>query len=393
MKIAFLSSMGSDASWGGSEELWFRTARLALDRDHEVAVVVYRRPEIPSRIRELQERGALLLRPTRLDRWPRPRTLRWRLHWQLERLRVWDALASWGPEVVCVSHGTTLEMVPHWTFTQFVSRYAGPYVVIAQHSFEDLPVTSEGDRRTAATYLERARRVAFVAERNLRATERHLAAGVPNARVVRNPVNLADLRPVPYPRSDVIRMATVARLESHIKGQDVLFEALGGERWRWRDWRLRLYGAGGDRPYLERLARHYGIDGKVEFGGYVADVRSIWAENQLLVMPSRSEGTPLALVEAMICGRPAVATDVGGNIEWVDEPATGFIADAASARSLGSALERAWEVRDHWEAMGRRAHQAAAARMDPHPDETVLSMLVEAGEAALPYAYSAAPAY
>ena len=71
-------------------------------------------------------------------------------------------------------------------------------------------------------------------------------------------------------------------------------------------------------------------------------------------------------------------TDVGGNLEWVEEPATGFVAEAASARRLDVALGRAWEAQDRWESIGQRAHEVAISRIDPHPDETVLSMLIEA---------------
>ena len=180
--------------------------------------------------------------------------------------------------------------------------------------------------------------------------ERQIAAHLPNACVVRNPVNLANFNPVPYPNSDVVKMANVARLDAQCKGQDVLLEV--PERrtleatplavallWRWC--RPTLSGAT-DRALSTSPS-------KVEFCGHVGDVRSIWADNHLLVMPSRSEGTPLSLVEAMICGRPSVVTDVGGNIEWVDEPSTGFVAEAPSARSLNNALERAWEARERWE--------------------------------------------
>jgi glycosyltransferase involved in cell wall biosynthesis len=79
----------------------------------------------------------------------------------------------------------------------------------------------------------------------------------------------------------------------------------------------------------------------------------------------------------MICGRPSVITDVGGNCEWVDEPSTGFVAGAPSARSLNSALERAWEARGHWESIGQRAHHVAMSKFDRHPGEAILSMLLE----------------
>jgi glycosyltransferase involved in cell wall biosynthesis len=378
MKIAFFATLMTDSPWGGSEELWYRTARLALGRGHRVAVISYGWPEPPRQLRELQGLGARLLPLGHFTSWYHARSLRWRIRWKIERLTVWRELARWKPDVVCVSQGGTYDMVEQRVFTRFLEAQGTPYIVISQYNSEESPLGSEAGRRAAIDYLSRARRVAFVAERNLHAAERHLGARLPNAVVVRNPVNLSDLRPVPYPNGDAVAMANVARMNINYKGQDVLFEALAGGHWRDRRWVLRLYGAGPDRPFLERLARHFGIADRVEFRGHVADIRSVWAENHLLVMPSRSEGTPLAMVEAMLCARPSVVTDVGGNVEWVEEPATGFIADAPLPRCLDAALGRAWEARDHWDAIGRRAHEVAMSRIDLHPDETILAMLESA---------------
>jgi glycosyltransferase involved in cell wall biosynthesis len=248
--------------------------------------------------------------------------------------------------------------------------------VICQYNCEDLIFIDEATRHAAIVFFSRARYVAFVARRNLRVAERQIAARLPNACVLRNPVNLANFNPVPYPNSDLVKIANVARFEAQCKGQDVLLEALSEEHWKHRRWLLRFYGNGVDRPYVERLTRYYHIAEKVEFCGHVGDVRSIWADNHLLVMPSRSEGTPLSLVEAMICGRPSVVTDVGGHSEWVDERSTGFVAEAPSARSLNRALERAWEARECWESIGQSAREAALSKIDPHPEEALFSLLI-----------------
>src|SRR5262249_46331394 len=114
------------------------------------------------------------------------------------------------------------------------------------------------------------------------------------------------------------------------------------------------------------------------FAGHVPDIRGIWADNHLLVLPSRSEGTPLSLVEAMLCGRPAVVTDVGGNAEWITEPDTGFIAEAPSTRSVAGALERAWTARHLWAEMGERAHEKARRQVDPDPGGTLLNIIERA---------------
>jgi L-malate glycosyltransferase len=339
--------------------------------------VKFRWPEIPPQIRELQERGAGLLQLPRFPDWQYARSLRWRLKWKLERFRVWGALASWKPDGVCVSQMGPYDLVFNGIFAKFLNEHSIPHILICQHNYEDLHLPSDFLRQMALDYLSRARNVAFVSERNLRVAERQTARFLPNASVVRNPVNLANFSRVPPPKSDVVKMANVARLDAQCKGQDLLLHALSGESWKHRHWLLRFYGSGDDRSYLERLTAHYNLAGKVEFCGHVSDVRSIWADNHLLVMPSRSEGTPMALVEAMICGRPSVVTDVGGNIEWIDEPSTGFVAEAPSARSLNNALERAWESRQRWELIGQRAHEVAITKADPPPEEMVLSLLLQ----------------
>ena len=119
----------------------------------------------------------------------------------------------------------------------------------------------------------------------------------------------------------------------------------------------------------------YGIAERVTFAGQARDMHEVWASQQLLVLPSRSEGTPLALVEAQIAGRPAVVTDVGDSASWVAE---GFVAEAATAASFGLALERAWERRGDWKPMGTRAHETTMRRVDRNPGATLLAKLLSA---------------
>ncbi|MDX2240840.1 MAG: glycosyltransferase [Leptolyngbyaceae cyanobacterium bins.302] len=230
-------------------------------------------------------------------------------------------------------------------------------------------------RAAAALLFEQAAQVLFVAEHNLKTAERQLARSLPNAQVVRNPVNLTDHNVVPWCSSSTVQFANVARLEVGFKGQDILFEALSRDVWRDRSWQLNLYGGGNDRPYIESLCQYYNLSDRVNIVGHVHDVRAIWAENHLLVLPSRREGTPLALVEGMLCGRPAVVTDVGGNAEWIEEGVTGFIAEAPTADSISKALERAWQVQASWQQMGLTAHNTAIYNFDPNPGQSLLQII------------------
>jgi len=83
----------------------------------------------------------------------------------------------------------------------------------------------------------------------------------------------------------------------------------------------------------------------------------------------------------MLCGRPAVVTDVGGSAEWVDEGKTGFIAAAPTARSIGDALGAAWTARERWPEMGRAARASVLTRYDPAPGRTLLKLLEESARA------------
>jgi len=94
------------------------------------------------------------------------------------------------------------------------------------------------------------------------------------------------------------------------------------------------------------------------------------------VLPSRGEGLSLAMLEAMMCGRPVIATDVGGCREVLEEGVTGFIAEDASEDALGRALERAWAVRSKWQAMGASAHQKAKELSAVGAEKQLLDYLV-----------------
>src|SRR5262249_18389767 len=143
-------------------------------------------------------------------------------------------------------------------------------------------------RERAKRFFGGAFRVVFVSDHNRRLARRQLACDLPNAVVMCNPVNLTDSSAVPWPPASAsgTRLACVARFSVRHKGHDALFEALSAPVWRERQWELRLFGAGPDEPYMRSLVDHFELGSRVRFMGHVADVRSIWQENELLVLGS-----------------------------------------------------------------------------------------------------------
>jgi glycosyltransferase involved in cell wall biosynthesis len=366
MKIGVISTWDGP-SWGGSEELWATMVEEATKERLEVAVSICHGALIPSKYPALHNGVRVFRRRPLLGR---------RVEKVVSKFAPpFREIFRWNPDVVCISEGGTYDSIYFSDLVDLLYNAAIPYVVVCQFCRDD--AGREDIRDLGKDFFERAFRVAFVSRKNLESVERQLAHRLTNGIVLQNPVNLSDLSAVPYFSSRPLSIANVARLRAGYKGQDVLLEVLGSPIWRGREWRLRLYGAGQDKNYLEALARHYGIAEHVEFCGHVNDIRSIWEANHLLVLPSRSEGTPLALVEAMLCGRPAVVTDVGGNAEWIEDGQTGFVAEAPTAKSFGAALERAWRAQADFQEIGIRAHKSALVRFDKSAGKSLLNILLD----------------
>lgn len=87
------------------------------------------------------------------------------------------------------------------------------------------------------------------------------------------------------------------------------------------------------------------------------------------------EGMPLVIVEAMLCGRPCVATNVGGITEWVEDGQSGFIANAVTIGAFDAAMEKAWAAREQWPAMGQYAHNRAMQMYNPEAGRSLLRYL------------------
>jgi glycosyltransferase involved in cell wall biosynthesis len=337
--------------WGGSEELWSRAALDLISQDFAVSASVREWPSLHPRVLDLRARG--------VDLWVRrdhdPRTF------EVERL-----LSSRASALVVFSDGFAL---PPIELLELCATKRMPFVTMGQANrdgfwFDD----HAADRYRIA--LAAALRCYFVSNANLRLTEKQIGTKLANAEVVWNPVNIRIDASPPWPslaRNSELRFACVGRLHPLSKGQDILFEALAAPVWKNRSWRLYLYGEGPMQQGLERLAQSLGLSDRVVFAGFVEPVEEIWAANHVLVMPSRSEGLPLTMVEAMLCARPVVAADVGGHAEIVKDGVTGFLADAPTVGSVATALERFWARRVEAEELGKAGAQRIRQLMPRDP--------------------------
>ncbi|TVP78939.1 MAG: glycosyltransferase family 1 protein [Puniceicoccaceae bacterium] len=163
-----------------------------------------------------------------------------------------------------------------------------------------------------------------------------------------------------FPALDAeVYIAMVGRLDPQQKGHDLALRLLAHSSWRVRRVIFNVYGDGDYLGFLQKMSVRLGVADKVVFHGHVNDVPSIWAHNHALLMPSRYEGLPIAMVEAMLSARPVIATDVGGISEWIDDGENGFLIPAPTQELVAMTLEAAWARRGDWQLLGERARVTA----------------------------------
>jgi glycosyltransferase involved in cell wall biosynthesis len=153
-------------------------------------------------------------------------------------------------------------------------------------------------------------------------------------------------------------VAGVGRLHPQ-KGFDLLVEAaaeLGGDL----PPLVVICGEGPDRPRLEELIRTLGLSGRVHLLGNRRDAKAIIGGADVVCMPSRWEGSPLALHEALAAGRPVVAAAAGGIPERLAFGEAGLLVPPENARALATALGRVLEDTDLAKRLGAEAKRAAA---------------------------------
>jgi glycosyltransferase involved in cell wall biosynthesis len=343
--VAFIS-LQNVLPWGGSEELWSRSARHLLARGWRASAMVYDWPTPARQVAELVAAGCSV------HRYSSHRSLASRVAGKLgvagRDLFSW--LGAERPDLAVIS------LVGH---TGGVSESAAcrrrgiPYVLVIQAAGEGIWPADEELDRLAESYTG-AVAVCFVSEANRRVVERQFGQPLPNARVVRNPFNVRADAALDWPGDGPpFRLACVGRLDPQHKGQDLVIEVLGRPKWRDRALSVTFVGRDGAERRLKRLAEWRGAN--VRFPGFSTDIEQVWAGHHALILPSRVEGLPLALVEAMVCGRPAIVTDVAGNAEMIEDGVSGFVAPAPTVDLLDDALERAWQRRGDWKAMGEVA--------------------------------------
>lgn len=367
MKIGIITTIDG-YPWAGSEELWYRVIKHNIENNGTVQGVIPPIMFSSEKIKSLISNGGQFKKRPYL------------IHRRLTSLYVKfvnnvyrDLLEKC--DVTIVSLGSILDLTYIQGLVEALLKCNNKFILLLQFNSDHLQLNSKTRSILQNIYTKSSAQV-FVSNQNLEIATRQLAMNFNNASVIYNPIKLKIKEPFLFHKDqhEEVTFGCVARFENLWKGFDVLFKVFSEEQWSKRNWSLNLYGSGPDENYIRQLINFYKLEDKVTIHGQVKDINKVWEENDVKVLVSRAEGIPLAVLEAMICGKVVVTTDVGGNCEIIEHNSSGFISAAPTVSSFSKTLEEVWSKKPYWKSIGQKAHETTMKIHEISPENKFLKI-------------------
>ena len=379
-KILIVSSIEED--WGGSEELWAKSIPALQGYGFQVYVMKKKINRKHAKFIDLEKSGVILeeFLQKKEKKSELIRTLS-KIYKKIARKLFREEEFIWpftqkllriNPDLVVIAQGINFDGLGN-AFQ--CAKHHVPYVVIAQKAV-DFYWPEFYNRPHMIDALKQAERCFFVSRHNQTLTEEQFGLRLSNAQVIHNPVKMTS-GILPFPSvSNGYHLACIGRLFVLDKGQDILLRILAKDKWKSRPLRVSFIGTGGDAEGLQAMAKLLDMEETIEFIGHVDDIEELWRTHHALVLPSRSEGLPLSMIEAMAAGRPVIVSDAGGNAEVVEDGVNGFIG-FAHEKSFEDAMERAWKRREGWQQIGLNGAAYVSGNIPASPETEFASYLME----------------
>ncbi len=224
----------------------------------------------------------------------------------------------------------------------YLANALGVPCVVHMHGaeFETFYGTAPQPIRRAVTHaFRRAQRFVVLGS----AWERYFVetVGIERARIVIVPNAVPDPSPVPErPARHACRLVFMGALVER-KGLGELIEALADPWMSGLSWHLDVAGNGDPAPWRQR-ASDLGITSRITFHGWLdgAGAQRLFAASDVLVLPSRAEGLPMVIIEAMAHGLAVIGTPVGTVEDAVTDGVNGLLVPPSDAEALADALTR-----------------------------------------------------
>jgi glycosyltransferase involved in cell wall biosynthesis len=174
---------------------------------------------------------------------------------------------------------------------------------------------------------------------------------------------------------DVDLIGFVGRLSPE-KGPDVFIRAAVALKQALPKARFVLIGEGPMRADMQSLIERFDLGDVADLCGLMPDMPSVFAELDVVVSSSRSEALPLAIMEAMACGLPVVATRVGGVPDLIQHGVTGWLVGDGDFDAIAVHVRSLIDKPIEREAMGRRARERAEKQLSLDDSVTATMQLL-----------------
>jgi glycosyltransferase involved in cell wall biosynthesis len=336
-----------------------------------VAPIDLEHPEVA----RLRKRGAMV---ERLPREPKSYIRVASLRRKVDRIlggerSLEEVVRESGPDHIFVNDGGTWSGAGGTLFNVLQTN-KGRYSIISHLNQSHAAFGSEG-LECARLLAMNAKEFFFNSKWSHRLAEEQIARAIDNAAFYQLPLRAHPDAPLAWPQSGPARFAMVTRLDAWHKGLDVALLAFDKLRKDNAEAHLTIIGRGNDEAYLRELASYLELGEFVTFKPYEENLADVWANEEVLLLPSRFEGLGVSMLEAMSFGRPVLRTPYGGCEEWIEDGVNGFVCPAAEVDLLVATLKRALAERHRWREMGLAAHAKIKRDLDPRPARVFLEAL------------------
>jgi len=358
MRPVFFLSLMNGGAWGGCEELWFRCALWMARHNYKIGIGCYDWAEKEDRISELKNAGcSIYLLPNKKG-----------LFKKIAIKKELNSIPFHEYGLTVVNQGGWEEIL-HSPFGDLYKKL--PAYVILNHNYNENAVLPFKKQKLLQQWIYCAKMNFGATEKIFEVIERKFKIPIDKEQTLINPITFTpDAVPGPYPAftNDGCTWVMLAELDVARKAQDILVTALSSPKWKARNWQLHLYGKGKDKQKLEKLIIESGLETKVFLKGFTTNIKQTLLDCHMLLQCTLIDAMPISVVEAMATGRPCVVSKVGDMPAWVEDGVNGFVCPVVTAEGIDETLEKCWQQKNNWAAMGNNAFETFIKKY-PQPYE------------------------
>ena len=356
--ILFVSVMNG-AAWGGSEELWYRSALWLAKNNYRVGICVFDWAGKEQKVKMLKDTGCrVYLLPGKKQ------TKTFLGKWRLRKAFAKVPFSEYQKIVFNQGGWKDITYPPFKDLYKSLSHYC-----LSFHNYDTSEKLTTNRQHVLEEWITNARINIGASKKIFETIETNFKIEIPKQKILINPVTFHPPgQPVQYPPTEgKIIFVMIAALDIKRKAQDVLIKTLSKDKWKQRNWELQLYGVGPDRELLENVIAEHGLRSKLVLKGFTSEIKEALTSAHIVLQITNKDAMPISVMEAMAIGRPVLASNVGDMPEWIIHGENGWIAKKADEISIDETLEYAWNNKNKWEMMGKNSFTRFRMRYPSDP--------------------------